>query len=128
MKQITAKIGKDHYRTEIISGDNIIISDEPIDEGGNNEGFSPLRLLAASLGSCTAITLRMYADRKGWDLESCEVNVSIYPETGTANFQKGILLVGNLTEVQKETMLKIADKCFIHKILTNQININTVLI
>lgn len=128
MPHIKAIIGKEHYRTEIISVKNTIISDEPISEGGKGEGLSPYHLLAASLGSCTAITIRMYADRKGWNLDSCEVNVSIKQESGTAFFLKNILLVGDLSEEQKQVLLKIADKCFIHKILTNPINITTELI
>lgn len=128
MPHIKAIIGKEHYRTEIISDKNTIISDEPISEGGKGEGLSPYHLLAASLGSCTAITIRMYADRKGWNLDSCEVNVTIGQEAGTVLFQKNILLVGDLNEEQKQRLLKIADKCFIHKILTNPINITTELI
>jgi putative redox protein len=128
MTHIKATIGKDHYRTEIIAGENTIIADEPLSEGGMGEGFAPSYLLAASLGSCTAITLRMYADRKCWDLESCEVNVYFSKDNDTAILTKKILLVGDLSEEQKQRLLKIADKCFIHKILTNPIEINTELI
>ncbi|MEI6091112.1 MAG: OsmC family protein [bacterium] len=128
MAHIKAKIGKEHYITEIVAGNNMIISDEPVSEGGNGEGFSPFYLLAASLGSCTAITLRMYADKKGWDLESCEVNIAFDQENGTSVFKKDILLIGDLNDEQKQRLLMIADKCFIHKILTNSIEINTGLI
>lgn len=128
MTNLKAIIGKDHYRTEIIAGNNTIIADEPVTEGGKDDGFSPFHLLTASLGSCTAITLRMYADRKGWDLESCEVNVSVTQENGTSVFKKEILLVGDLNDEQKQRLLIIADKCFIHKLLNNPIVINTELI
>jgi len=128
MAHIKAIIKKKHYRTEIIAGKHTIISDEPVVEGGNGEGLSPFHLLAASLGSCTTITIRLYADRKGWPLESCEVSVSINRENGTTFFKKDILLVGNLTDEQKQVLLKIADKCFIHKILTGPIEINSSLI
>jgi putative redox protein len=128
MPPIKAKIGKDHYRTEIIAGNNTIISDEPVSEGGKGEGLSPYNLLGASLGSCTVITIRMYADRKGWNLESCEVDVTIYPFHEKSIIKKNVLLVGDLSEEQKQRLLKIADKCFIHKLLTNPIEINTRLI
>ncbi len=128
MPHIKAIIGKEHYRTEITAGDHTIISDEPLNEGGNNEGFSPLRLIAASLGSCTAITLRLFADRKGWALESCEVHITVSFENGTTVFKKDIKLTGDLPEEQRLSLLKIAEKCFIHKLLTNPIKINTELI
>jgi len=128
MQKLTAIIGKDLYRTEITSGNNSIIADEPLSDGGKDEGFSPFSLLASSLAACTAITLRMYADRKNWDLESCEVNITVDQYGGKTIFFFFILFVGNLDEEQKQRLLKIADKCFIHKVLTNPIEINTRLI
>lgn len=74
----TARIGKDHYRTEIEVGVHRLVSDEPHALGGGAAGPAPYDLLLASLGACTAITLRMYADRKGWPLESVEVSLRLH--------------------------------------------------
>ena len=77
MAQGVARIGKDRYRTEIDVGGHALIADEPPALGGGGVGPAPYDLLLASLGACTAITLRMYADRKGWPLESVEVGLRL---------------------------------------------------
>ena len=69
MKTSFATIGKQKYKTEIQAGNHIIMADEPEELGGGNLGFTPTELLESSLAACTAMTIRMYADRKGWDLE-----------------------------------------------------------
>lgn len=73
MAQGTAHIGKDRYRTTIMVGGHAITADEPESMGGQGVGPAPYDLLLASLGACTAITLRMYADHKGWPLESLDI-------------------------------------------------------
>ena len=70
MAKGTARIGRDQYRTQIEVGGHALIADEPQALGGANAGPAPYDLLLASLGACTAITLRMYADRKAWPLNS----------------------------------------------------------
>ena len=77
MAQGSARIGTDRYRTEINVGGHALIADEPPALGGGGVGPAPYDLLLASLGACTAITLRMYADRKGWPLESVEVGLRL---------------------------------------------------
>ncbi|MBL9071936.1 MAG: OsmC family protein [Sphingopyxis sp.] len=74
----TAHIGKDRYRTEISVGGRDLVADEPVALGGQDAGFAPYDLLLAGLGACTAITLRMYADRKGWPLESVDVALRLH--------------------------------------------------
>ena len=69
MARATAHIGTDDYATQIVAGGHSLNSDEPADNGGKNAGPAPYDLLLASLSACTAITLRMYAERKGWDLK-----------------------------------------------------------
>ena len=78
MAQGSAIIGRDHYRTEIVVGGHEIIADEPPALGGQGAGPAPYDLLLASLGACTAITLRMYADRKEWPLESLGVALRLH--------------------------------------------------
>ncbi len=115
------------YITEIKSSKNTIFADEPEDLGGENAGFSPMELMAASLGSCTAITIRMYAERKKWDLQDVKVEVNFERdgETNKSTMQRTIHLIGNLDEKQKERLHVIANNCPMHKALTNPIVITT---
>src|SRR3546814_18701712 len=82
MAQGTARIGKDHYRTEIEVGGHALFGDEGPGLGGKNLGPAPYDFLLAGLGACTAITLRMYADRKDWPLESVEVGLKLVNQDG----------------------------------------------
>lgn len=129
MNKITANIGTELYKTEIESETNLIISDEPKSSGGQDLGFAPYELLASSLAACTAITLRMYANRKGWELTDVKVEVSFETDSLENKFKivRDIQLLGNLDEDQQARLLIIANKCPIHKILTNPIEITTAL-
>nr|WP_314896972.1 OsmC family protein [uncultured Flavobacterium sp.] len=127
MIKIIAKIGEELYKTEIESANNMIISDEPESNGGKDLGFAPRELLASSLAACTCITLRMYANRKGWDLTDIKVEVT-FDKDPTENKSKMICtiqLFGDLDNDQKTRLLSIANKCPIHKILTSAIEITT---
>ncbi|TRX00814.1 OsmC family protein [Flavobacterium gawalongense] len=127
MIKIVAKIGEELYKTEIESANNMIISDEPESNGGKDLGFAPKELLASSLAACTCITLRMYANRKGWDLTDIKVEVT-FDKDSTENKSKMICtiqLFGDLDNDQKTRLLSIANKCPIHKILTSAIEITT---
>ncbi|MFG0283636.1 MAG: OsmC family protein, partial [Phycisphaerales bacterium JB039] len=73
---VSIAIGTDRYRTTIEAGRHRLVADEPEDAGGTDEGPDPYALLLASLGACTAITLRLYADRKGWALAKVEMELS----------------------------------------------------
>ena len=131
METLSAKIDTRLYRTEIISGsDNIIIADEPQDMGGKNLGFSPAELLASSLASCTLITLRMYINRKGWDVSEINIKVDFERdiEQNVSSFIRKIEVTGEIDETQRQKLHIIADKCPIHKILTNTNKIQTTLI
>jgi putative redox protein len=127
MSQVKASINKQHYKTEIVTAGNTLISDEPTENGGNNEGFSPSELLAASLAACTTITLRMYADRKGWLIEKIDVEVKVErdEEQNITGIDRIIHFSSTLDTETKKRMLAIAEKCPIHKILSNKIIITT---
>ncbi|MDI1235215.1 MAG: OsmC family protein [bacterium] len=82
-------------------------------------------MLAASLSACTAITCRMYADRKEWKLDGVDVQVELQTNDGVAQFSRVIHFLGELDEAQKERLTQIANNCPIHKILRGTIQITT---
>lgn len=128
--QITAvtELDKSHYKTKVYAGGHFIYADEPEDLGGTDEGISPGALLLASLGSCTAITIRMYADRKNIELDAIKIELTICKEaemSKSTTISRKIELTGQLDDAQRERLMQIADKCPIHKILSNPITILT---
>lgn len=125
---VKASLGKERYYTEVVAGENTLITDEPVDKGGGNKGFNPFEILATSLASCTAATLRMYIDRKEWNIDTINVEVELenFPLTKRAIFKRDITFEGTiLDEEQIKRLRAIADACPIHKILTNDIEILT---
>ncbi|CAA7195479.1 OsmC family protein [Chryseobacterium potabilaquae] len=124
---VKATLGKTKYYTEVVAGDNHLITDEPIDKGGQNKGFNPFEILATSLASCTAATLRMYIDRKEWDIDNIHVEVELenFPLTKKAIFKRDISFEGHVDEEQMKRLRSIADACPVHKILINEIEIET---
>lgn len=103
-------------------GDHRLIADEPAERGGANSGPSPLELLAASLVSCTAITMQLYAQRKGWDLGDLTVEADFQPaERGAlTQFEMVLGFPDHLTEEQVEKLQVIAAKCPIHRTLEGE--------
>lgn len=129
MDKVTAHIGAELYKTEINSATHTMISDEPESAGGMDLGFAPNELLASSLAACTCITLRMYANRKGWELTDVKVEVTLDtdPIENKTKIIRDIQLFGDLDNDQIARLLNIANKCPIHKILSNTIEISTIL-
>jgi putative redox protein len=129
MKTVTvnAITKREKYKTIISSETNQLIADEPISDGGTDLGFSPVELLAGALASCTSITLRMYADRKEWNIDEIKVDVQFSRDTTTnsASFQRTISYVGNLETAQEERLIAIANACPVHKTLSGTISIAT---
>ena len=131
METISAQIDTRLYRTEITSASgNIVIADEPQEAGGKNLGFSPSELLASSLASCTLITLRMYINRKQWNVS--EINIKVDFERDLDNkvslFTRKIEVIGEVDDAKRQRLETIANSCPIHKTLTNSIEIKTTLI
>ncbi|MDQ8045159.1 MAG: OsmC family protein [Solirubrobacteraceae bacterium] len=103
-------------------GDHHLIVDEPVERGGTDTGPSPLELLAASLVSCTAITMQLYAKRKGWELDDLTVEVDYQPAERGALTQFEMILgfPDNLSDEQVEKLKVIAAKCPIHRTLEGE--------
>jgi putative redox protein len=103
--------------------DHHLVADEPEDQGGADEGPSPQELLAASLASCTAITMEMYAKRKGWNVDGMEVDARYTPaERGCpTRFELVMRMPPHLTEDQVERLRVIAAKCPVHRTLEGEV-------
>ncbi len=128
MSKISSIIKKERFKVEIksLSG-NIIVADEPTDMGGKDLGFSPKELLASALAACTSATVRMYTDRKEWDLQKLKINIEldfIASENKTV-FNRKLKSTGNLDDAQKNRLLAVANACPVHKMLSNPIEIHT---
>lgn len=131
MDKVSSSIKTDLYKIEIRSpSGNVLIADEPLDLGGKDLGFSPKELLIAALAACTSATLRMYADRKQWDLQEVKIDLDLdrNDSENKTHINRKIRLIGNLDEEQHARLLDIANKCPIHKILSNPIGIHTELL
>lgn len=137
---VVAKLGSDGYTTEVMAGQHGLIADESERLGGNDFGPSPYQYLSTSLGACTAMTLQMYARRKGWPLEEVEVHLDFgrdyrkdcedceeHPQQIEV-FQREIRLVGELSDEQVTRLMELADRCPIHRTLTQGSEIRTTLL
>jgi putative redox protein len=100
-----------------------LTADEPKDQGGDDSGPSPQELLAASLASCTAITMEMYARRKGWDVGDITVDVDYEPaQRGSpTRFKMAVELSKELPEEQREKLMQIGAKCPVHRTLEGEV-------
>jgi putative redox protein len=120
----TRRVGK--YETEVAIRDHRLTADETPDIGGDDKGPTPTELMAASLASCTAITIEMYANRKGWGLGAVEVDVD-WPDA-TKRGRKitvQIRIPEELSDEQRERLLQIAGHCPVHRLLeSNEVEIS----
>lgn len=103
-------------------------ADEPLEVGGGNVGPAPERLILGSLGACTAITVKMVAARRNWPLTGIRVELQLNPdgkpESGN-DIVRRVFLEGGLSDEQRTQLLKIANACPMHKLLTGEIRIHT---
>lgn len=126
--KVVVSTAKTKYETKISAGKHHWISDEPKEKEGTDLGPMPTELLASSLGACTSITVRMYADKKEYPLDSVEVHVTIDKRSSEDHqFTRVVILSGNLSTEQRERLLAVANACPVHKILSGKIEIQTFL-
>jgi len=134
---VTATIGASGYRVEIDAGGHTLVSDEPIAVGGTDAGATPYDLVLAALGACTAITIRMYADRKQWPLEGVVVRLH-HSRSHAADeeqceerpvrldhVERTLELSGPLTHDQRVRLAEIAERCPVHRTLDAGLRITT---
>ena len=136
-RAVIVKSGEDRYAQTILVGHHSFHGDEPFDVGGRDAGPNPFELLLAALGACTSITVRMYADRKGWPLEDVQVRLAYAMvqagDCGTSNgdaqlvdgIEEELIVVGDLSEAQRKRLAEIAARCPIHRTLGSPIQICT---
>lgn len=127
---------KGGYTTDIRAGKHTQIADEPTSLGGDDLGPDPYAYLLSSLGSCTAITMRMYANRKKWPIENIEVHLDFSrkktvdqegKEISTDHIDRHIKITGELDQKQLDRMMEIADRCPVHKTLHGAVKVSSVL-
>ncbi|MGK7389338.1 MAG: bifunctional alpha/beta hydrolase/OsmC family protein [Candidatus Cyclobacteriaceae bacterium M2_1C_046] len=134
-KRVLTRTGDDGYTTLVKTGQHKFLSDEPESVGGTDLGPTPYDLLVAALGTCTGMTLRMYADRKKWPLEEIRVHLQhdkLHAEDCDKCDEKNpkidrieriIEVIGDLDDKQRQRLLEIADKCPVHNTLHNKIEV-----
>lgn len=137
-KQAVVRIGDQGYTTEVQAGSHRFLADEPLSVGGDNLGPTPYDLLVSALGTCTAMTMRMYADRKGWKLTEVRVHLQ-HSQTYAEDQEKTtsgkpakidvieriIEIEGELDAQQRSRLMEIADRCPVHRTLHNEIRVVT---
>lgn len=123
MKAIAHRTARTAFTHRIDIRQHQVLADEPSEHGGDDEGPSPQELLAASLASCTAVTIEMYAKRKGWEIGPVEVQCEYTPaERGCpTNFKIVLRLAADCTDEQVERLQVIAAKCPVHRTLDGEV-------
>jgi putative redox protein len=128
---VHGSIGTEKYQCTIEWRNGKFIADEPVKSGGKDAGPDPYTLLLSSLASCTLVTMRMYIDRKGWDIPEISVNVNLFQETKdgktTTIIDRDILFLTPPDEEKKLRLQEIAMHCPISKILEGDIKVGTFL-
>ena len=131
---------REGYKAAISTGGHTVYTDEPVSDGGEDFGPTPKSLMIGTLGACVAVTVKLYANRKGWPLEGVDVDVQLeripaadYPAyEGTSDFvhefKQKITFHGPLSEEQRARLLEIAGKCPIHRVLTQPVFIEDELV
>ena len=123
--QVTTTRGNDKLQYRIQIGKHQLLTDAPEAFGGDDSGPEPHDLLAASLAACTALTVTMYARRKGMALDDVKVAIDHGQQDGAYELRRHIELVGALSQEEREHLLDIANKCPVHKTLSGTIHIQT---
>ncbi len=135
--QVLTRTGEVGYATDILAGKHHLLADEPSSVGGTDAGPTPYDLLLSSLGACTGMTLRMYADRKKWPLKEIKVHLQHekrhsadsrdceMPTSKLDHIDKVIEIHGDLDKTQRERLLEIPGRCPVHRTLNSEIVINS---
>jgi putative redox protein len=121
----SAELGAENYRVDLAMGDHRLLADEPAARGGKDAGPAPYDLLLASLAACTAMTLRMYAERKQWPLTGVSLDLRYMREGERSWIDRRIVLKGDLDEAQRLRFAEIAERTPVTLTLKSGIEIKT---
>ena len=123
---VLTALSEDTFTQQVQVGPHRLLSDVAATDGGADAGPSPHEYLAAALASCTAITLRMYARRKGWEMGGLQVSVDIeHVGVGATRFLRTLVLPANLEDEPRSRLVGIANACPVHKTLSGRLEIET---
>jgi putative redox protein len=125
MRQVIVKGDSGKFRQSILVGSHVLHADEPTELGGEDSGPEPHEFLLAALGACTAMTLKMYAERKGMPLTDVRVELRGDRTADAFVIHRTVHLEGTLTDEQRANLLAIAEKCPVHKTLRGTIEIQS---
>lgn len=123
--QVTATRGSGKLQHQISIGKHRLLTDAPEAFGGEDSGPEPHDILAAALAACTALTVTMYANRKGMALSDIRIDITHGQEDGAYAFKRRIEYIGDLSHEERQRLTEIANKCPVHKTLTGAIRIET---
>lgn len=139
-KIVHIHIGNQNFKTSLSAGRHELFADEPEEAGGKDEGPDPYDYLLMSLGSCTAITLRMYAERKGWPVEDIYVELRHFKDHAEDcldcdekdakidKIEKELIIHGDLDEEQLNKLLEISHKCPVNKTLLGSVEMQATIV
>lgn len=134
---VVSQTNSGSFLTEIKAGKHHLVADEPKSVGGTDLGPSPYDYLSTALAACTTMTLQMYAQRKGWDLQEAKVHLNHNKDyiqdcedcekssSKIDHFERELELIGDLSQEQKSRLLEIADKCPVHRTLHSEVKVST---
>lgn len=134
---VTVETANGKFQQKVSAGNHDLLADEPVSFGGTDTGPTPYDYLLTALGSCTSMTIKMYADRKKWPLESVHIELEHSREhvedcstcSNDENridvIDRSIILRGDLSDDQRAKLMEIADKCPVHRTLENRIDIHS---
>jgi putative redox protein len=136
-QHVVAQTGPEGFFTEVVANGTHLVVDEPVAYGGTDLGPTPYDYLLSGLGACTSMTMRMYADRKGWPLKTITVHLRYQKihahdcagcETRQGKIdqiEREIEVTGPLDDEQRARLLEIADRCPVHRTLHSEIHVKT---
>jgi putative redox protein len=128
MTSVRVSSNASHLGQDIAIRQFHLLADEPPSLGGDDTAPTPFEFVLAGLGACKAITIKMYAARKGWMVTHVNVDCTLEKVDNSQVIQAKLQLVGTLTDEQRQRLLEIADRCPVHQLLTAEVQIHTVLL